>query len=98
MSQLYICPLITSSVNKYYVPNTRKESQVKMIPKPMKKNDAENYRPVSPINCIAKISETAVKNVVLTHCEYNVVFGEKQSASEGTAAQVITCSNLLITL
>ena len=52
-----------------------------MLPK-LNKNekDAENYRPISLSNCIAKICETAVKNNVLTHCEDNDVFGEMQSA------------------
>ena len=52
-----------------------------MLPKPNKnKKDAENYRPISLTNCIAKICETAVKNFVLAHCEENDVFGEMQSA------------------
>ena len=43
-----------------------------MLPKPNQiKKDAENYRPISPTNCIAKVSETAVKNIVLAHCENN---------------------------
>ena len=44
------------------------------------KKDAENYRLKSLINCIAKICETAVNNIVLAHCENNDVFGEIQSA------------------
>ena len=77
----YICLLITSSINNSYEPTTWKESQVKMLPKPNKnKKDAENYRPISLTNCIAKICETAVKNIVLAQCEKNNVFGEMQSA------------------
>ena len=77
----YICLLITSSINNSYVPTTWKESQVKMLPKPNKnKKDAENYRPISLTNCIAKICETAVKKFVLAHCEENNIFGEMQSA------------------
>ena len=77
----YICLLITSSINSSYVPTTWKESQVKMLPKPNKnKKDAENYRPISLTNCIAKICETAVKKFVLAHCEKNDVFDEMQSA------------------
>ena len=77
----YICLLITSSINNSYVPTKWKESQVKMLPKPNKnKKDAENYRPISLTNCIATISETAVKNFVLAYCEENDVFGEMQSA------------------
>ena len=57
----YICLLKTSSINNSYVPITWKESQVKMLPKPNKnKKDAENYRPISLTNCVAKICETAV--------------------------------------
>ena len=60
----YICLLITSSINNSYVPTTWKESQVKMLPKPNKnKKDAENYRPISLTNYIAKICETAVKKI-----------------------------------
>ena len=44
------------------------------------KKDAENYRLISPTNCIAKICETAIKNFVLAHCEKNNVFGEMRSA------------------
>ena len=52
-----------------------------MLPKPNKnKKDAENYRPISLTNCIAKICETAVKNFVLAHYEENDIFGEMQSA------------------
>ena len=58
----YICLLITTSINNSYVPTTWKESQVKMLPKPNKnKKDAENYRPISLTNCIAKICEVAEK-------------------------------------
>ena len=77
----YICLLITSSINNSYVPTTWKESQLKMLPKQNKiKKNAENYRPINLSNCIAKICETAVKNIVLAHCENNDVFGEMQSA------------------
>ena len=77
----YICLLITSSINNSYVPTAWKESQVKMLPKPDKnEKDAENYRPISLTNCIAKLCETAVKNFVLAHCEKNDVFGETQTA------------------
>ena len=44
------------------------------------KNGAEIYRPNSLTNCIAKICEAAVKNIVLAHCENNYVFVELQSA------------------
>ena len=92
----YICLLITSSINNSYVPTTWKESQDKMLSKPNKnKKDAENYRPISLTNCIAKICETAVKNFVLAHCEENDIFGEVRK--EGTVAQLIICSNLLST-
>ena len=50
-----------------------------MLPKLNKnKKIAENYQPISLTNCIAKICETAVKNIVLAHCENND--GEMQSA------------------
>ena len=32
----YICLLITSSINNSYIPTTWKESEVKMLPKPIK--------------------------------------------------------------
>ena len=52
-----------------------------MLPKPNKnRKDAENYRPISLTNCIAKICETAVKKFVLAHCDENDVFVEMQSA------------------
>ena len=50
------------------------------VTKAEQKKDAENYRPISLTNCIAKICETAVKNFVLAHCEENDIFGEMQSA------------------
>ena len=42
--------------------------------------DAENYWPISLTNCIEKICETAVKNIVLAHCEEKDVFGQMQTA------------------
>ena len=36
--------------------------------------------PISLTNCIAKVCETAVKNIVLAHCEKDDVFSETQSA------------------
>ena len=77
----YIFLLNTSSINNSYVQTTWKESQVKMLPNSnSNKEDAENYRPISLTNCIAKICETAVKNIVLAHCENHDIFGEMQSA------------------
>ena len=58
------CILISSSINNSYVPVNWKESQIKMIPKQDKdRSKAENYRPNSFTNCIAKICETVVKNI-----------------------------------
>ena len=52
-----------------------------MIPKPDKdRSNAENYRPIGLTNCLAKVCETVVKNIVLEHCESLNVFGETQSA------------------
>ena len=52
-----------------------------MIPKPDKdRSKADNYRPVSLTNCIAKICETVVKNIVKEFCECQNIFGETQSA------------------
>ena len=52
-----------------------------MIPKQGKDcSKAENYRPISLTNCLAKVCETVVKNIVLEHCEILNVFGETQSA------------------
>ena len=49
---------------------------------------------ISLTNCIAKICETAVKNIVLAHCEKNDVFGEMQSAYRRNCC---TTDNLLKT-
>ena len=52
-----------------------------MLPKPQKdKKKAENYRPISHTNCIAKVCKTFVKNLILDHCDANKVFGPQQSA------------------
>ena len=52
-----------------------------MIPKPDKdRSKAENYRPISLTNCLAKVCEIVVKNIVLEHCESLNIFGETQSA------------------
>ena len=40
---------------------------------------AEKYRPISLTNCLARVCETVVKNIVLEHCESLNVFGETQS-------------------
>ena len=75
------CLLISSSINNSYVPANWKESQIKMIPKQDKdRSKAENYRPISLTNCIAKICETVVKNVVMENCESQNIFGETLSA------------------
>ena len=64
------CLLISCSINNSYVPVTWKESQITMIPKQDKdRSKAENYRPISLTNCLAKICETVVKNIVFEHCE-----------------------------
>ena len=76
-----ICIIISSSINNSYVPCLWKDSQVTMLPKPQKdKKKAENYRPISLTNSIAKVCETVVKNLILDHCEANKVFGSQQSA------------------
>ena len=76
-----ICISISSSINNSYVPCLWKDSQVTMLPKPQKdKKKAENYRPISLTNCIAKVCENVVKNLILDHCEANKVFGPQQSA------------------
>ena len=75
------CLLISSSINNSYVPVNWKESQITMIPKQDKDTSkAENYRPIKLLNCLAKVCETVVKNIVLEHCENLNVFGETQSA------------------
>ena len=51
-----------------------------MLPKPQKdRKKAENYRPISLKNCIAKVCETKVENLILGHCEETKVFGPQQS-------------------
>ena len=73
--------LISSSINNSYVPVNWEESQITMIPKQDKdRPKAENYRPISLTNCLAKVCETVKKNLVLEHCESLHVFGEIQSA------------------
>ena len=76
-----ICLLITSSINNSYNPIPWKESKVKTLLKPNKnKKEAENYRPISLTNFIAKKCETVEKNIVLRQCENNGVSGEVQRA------------------
>ena len=75
------CLLISSAINNSYVPVNWKKSQIKKIPKQDKDcSKAENYRFISLTNCLAKVCETVVKNIVLEHCEGLNVFGETQSA------------------
>ena len=63
--QALACLLISSSINNSYVPVNWKESQITMIPKQDKdRPKAENYRPISLTNCLAKVCETVVKNIV----------------------------------
>ena len=90
----FMCIIISSSINNSYVPCPWKDSQVTMIPKPQKdKTKAENYRPISITNCIAKVCETVVKNLIVDHCEANKVFGPHQSAYR---ANRCTTDNLLV--
>ena len=89
-----ICIIISSSINNSYVPCLWKDSQVTMLPKPQKdKKKAENYRPISFTNCIVKVCETVVKNLILDHCEANKVFRPRQSAYR---ANRCTTDNLLV--
>ena len=89
-----ICIIISSLINNFNVPCLWKDSQVTMLPKPQKdKKKAENYRPISLTNCIAKVCETVVKNLILDHCEANKVFGPQQSAYR---ANRCTTDNLLV--
>ena len=75
------CIIFSCSINSFYVPCVWKDSQVTMLPKPQKeRRKAENYRPISPTICIAKVCETVVKNLILDHCEANKVFGSQQIA------------------
>ena len=75
------CLLISSSINNSYVSVNWKESQIKTIPKQNKDcSKAENYRPISLPNCLAKVCETVVKSIVLEHWESLNVFGKTQSA------------------
>ena len=62
-----------------------------MLPKPQNdRTKAENFRPISFTNCIAKVCETVVKNLILDHCEANK--GSQQSAYR---ANRCTTDNLL---
>ena len=65
-----------------------------MLPQPQKhEKKAENYRPISFTNCIAKVCETVVKNLILDHCEANKVFGPQQGAYISNRC---TTDNLLV--
>ena len=89
-----ICIIISSPINNFYVPCLWKDSQVTMLRKPQKdKKKAENYRPISLTNCIAKVCETVVKKLILDHCEANKVFGPQQSAYRANRR---TTDNLLV--
>ena len=75
------CLLISSSINNSFVPVNWKEFLIKMIPKQEQdRSQAENYRPFSLTNWIAKICETVVKNIVMEYCENQSLLGETQSA------------------
>ena len=90
----FICIIISCLINNSYVPCLWKESQVTMLPKPQKdKKKAENYRPISLTNCIAKVCETVVEKIILDHCEANKVFGSQQNAYR---ANRCTTDNLLV--
>ena len=90
----FICIIISCSMNNFYVPCLWKDSQVTMLPKPQKdRKKAENYRPISLTNCIAKICETVVKNIILDHCEANKVFGPQKCAYR---ANRCTTDNLIV--
>ena len=59
------CLLISSSINSSFSLVNWKEMQIKMIPKQNKDcSKAEKYRPISLTNCLAKVCETVVKNIV----------------------------------
>ena len=74
------CVLIFSSINNSFFPVNWKGSQIKMIPKQDKdRSKAETYRPISLTNCIAKMCETFVKDIVMEYCESQKIFGETQS-------------------
>ena len=86
----FICIIIACSIDNSYVPCLWKGSQVTMLPKPQKEGKkAENYRPISLINCIAKVCETVVKNIILEHCEANKVLDHNKVHTEHIDAQPI---------
>ena len=75
------CLLISSSINNSFFPVNWTESQIKMIRKQdTDRPKAENYRSISLTNCISKICETVVKNIVMEYFESENIFGETQSA------------------
>ena len=52
-----------------------------MLTKPLKDwKKLKNYRAIILTNCLANVSETVVKFLILGHCEANKVFGQLQSA------------------
>ena len=71
-----------------------------MIPKQDKEcSKAENYRFISLTNCLAKVCETVVKNIVLEHCESLKMSLAKLRAHRGNiAVPQTTLSNSLSTL
>ena len=86
--------IISSSINNSYVPCLWKNSQETMLPKTQKeKKKAENYTPIGLTNCVAKVYETVVKNLILDHCEANKVFGLQQSAYRANRS---TTDNLIV--
>ena len=54
-----------------------------MIPKQDKdRSKAENYRPFSLTNCLAKVCKTVVKNIVLEHCERQCIWRNSERLQE----------------
>ena len=56
--------------------------------------ESRKYRPISLANCIAKLCETLVKDLILGHCEATKIFGAQQSAYRTNRC---TTDNLVLT-
>ena len=73
--------LFTASIRLGHLPPCWKSAKVKFIPKAGKdQSTPRGHRPISLINCIAKLLENVMKNRLLKFAEDNNLIGDDQSA------------------